>query len=83
MRLDTTFTEIEINGYGVGAKVEYTHHKARRGAREGGLQLEPDEPASIEVYSVYIALDDAKFYEIELPEIIIDDLADKIMDGVQ
>jgi hypothetical protein len=32
--------------------VEYTYHGPLRGAREGGLQLEPDEPAHTEILSV-------------------------------
>ena len=80
MNIDKYFTELEINGYEVGCKIEYTYHKARKGAREGGLQLEPDEQASVEVYSVYIALEDNKFHEIELPDVITDDLANKILE---
>ena len=32
--------------------VEYTYHGPCRGAREGGLQLEPDDPAYTEILSV-------------------------------
>ena len=39
---------------GVVFEVEYTYHKACRGAREKGtgLQLEPDEESSVELESV-------------------------------
>lgn len=74
-----TDEEIEVT-------VEYDYHKASRGARERGtgLQLEPDEPASIEIYSVKDA--NGKEYELSRSEYerienaIIDDINDRAAD---
>lgn len=43
-----------VTCHGIAFDVEYVHHKALRGAREGHLQLEPDEPEAIEIISVKI-----------------------------
>lgn len=62
--------------------VEYTAHKAIRGARErGGLQIEPDEPAHIEIdgiEGVDFELTDDEISEIEtyIGEVLADREAD-------
>jgi hypothetical protein len=41
-----------VNVKGALLDVEFEFHGACRGAREGGLQLEPDEKASIEITGI-------------------------------
>jgi hypothetical protein len=41
-----------VNVKGALLDVEFEFHGACRGAREGGLQLEPDEEASIEITGI-------------------------------
>jgi hypothetical protein len=38
---------------GIPCTVEVKYHKAHRGARDGGLQLEPDEDAGFEIINVF------------------------------
>lgn len=80
--MKTEYIELEINGIEVGAKVEYEFHKASRGLREGGLQIEPDEAAHVEIYSLYVALDDNEFHEIDLPEAVLNGIAEEIMEAL-
>ena len=68
--------------------VSVDYYPASKGRREhgSGVQLEPDEPASIEICSVsivYVGKDgNSKSQVIELPEEILQELEDEAVDGV-
>ena len=58
-RINTTEIDLTINVLGYEAEytatVRYLHTPAERGSRErGGLQLEPDDPAGVEVLTVLV-----------------------------
>jgi hypothetical protein len=42
---------------GTEFEVDYEYHKAHRGAREGGLQLEPDEDSGVEIEGITTSCD--------------------------
>ena len=84
----TIMRERNLNGNDVGCEVEieveYTYHRARRGARDSlcgkrgaGPPLEPDEPAEIEIDSVTDATSGA---EVELTEAERDRITDEIIE---
>jgi hypothetical protein len=50
---------IHTNIQGIPCEVELEYHKAYRGAREGCMQLEPDEPEGFDIVGVY-KVDDKK-----------------------
>lgn len=88
----TTTIERERNLYGndvaceVQVEVEYTYHRAHRGARDNlcgkrgaGPPLEPDEPAEIEIESVLDAVSGA---DVELSNAEHDRIIDAIADSL-
>ena len=69
--MKTSFMTVKVNG--VEFDVDYIYHKPYRGARErgSGIQLEPDEPASVELddvcigeYSVFSCISEETMDEI-------------------
>jgi hypothetical protein len=80
---------IEINGYEYIARVEFTYYKGSKGSRDSfGVPLEPDEPPSVEIDSVYLDFNSAgapqilnrAFNKIELPDEVLADLAVNILE---
>lgn len=79
MKPSTTEKELCLND--VPVTVEYTAYRACRGARECGLQLEPDEPAHVEVENVIWKTKDihGNTVEIDVTDYVnTDNLADEI-----
>ncbi|MGR3218937.1 MAG: hypothetical protein ACUZ8H_03845 [Candidatus Anammoxibacter sp.] len=69
---------MNINGYEFDAIIDYTFINKEIGAREGGLQLEPDHPAHIEIDCVYI-LDGKNWQIVEIPEQALEDDIEEIL----
>jgi hypothetical protein len=62
MSVTTRTIELAYDGEGseVTVDIDYQFHRAVRGARErGGLQVEPDEPAHVEVNAVWFSGENA------------------------
>ena len=68
---------LEIQGYQVEARANYTWHEASYGKREGGLALEPDEPAFAEIEGVEYKSGD-RWESIILPDEVYSDIANEI-----
>jgi len=56
------------DGQKAECEVEYEYHPCYRGAREGRLQLEPDEPEGVEIVSILLG-------DIEISEWEVVDLS--------
>jgi len=70
---------VEIDGYEVAVKIEYTYHKSSKGSRDSyGVPMEPDEPALVEIGNMYIESNDA-FIGIELPAGLVEDFEEEIL----
>lgn len=58
-------------------EINFNYYPASRGAREGGLQLEPDEPAMAEINEISLAGNDVT--EL-LDDKIIEKIEEKLLD---
>lgn len=52
MSYEMEYLATDENDEEVEVTVEYAYYEACRGSRENGMQMEPDEPAYIEILSV-------------------------------
>lgn len=75
-------TTLEINGYQFDMRVMYKFYAGSKGKRnEYGVPVEPDDPSSVEIERVAIEHgDNGNYFEIDLPQIVLDDIADKILE---
>lgn len=67
-----------ITVWGVTFEVVAEAEKFSPGRREGGVPIEPDEPASCEVVSVKVRGSDQELIEV-LQQSVIDDIEEYIM----
>lgn len=73
-------TVLEINGYQFDMRVVYKFYAGSEGRIDGGVPIEPNEAAKVEIERVAIEHgDNGNFFEIDLPQIVLDDIADKIL----
>lgn len=61
---------LDVTVDGVEYQVEGTYYKAERGRTEGGVPMEPDEPAEFEIATIKIAgepveVDDETFDKVQ------------------
>lgn len=72
-------TTIEINGYEFPCIVDFEFIPACRGSRDDyGMQVEPDEPASVEMGEVWIF--DEIWQIVDIPEKAMKDVLDEILE---
>jgi hypothetical protein len=57
-RTRSEFHYEDDNGSEHTVMAEYSVHEASSGSREAGVQMEPDEPRSFELYQTYIMVGD-------------------------
>lgn len=69
---------LEINGHEVDITFDYEFIAAAKGStNEYGVPIEPDEPASVEITSIKIG--DSV---IELPEELMNELEEELLEGI-
>lgn len=73
-------THIEIAGHQFACRVAYRYYAGSQGATDGGLQIEPNEASSVEIERVNINHGGNLFFEIDLPQIVLDDIAGEILE---
>ena len=74
---------IAIGFHEFWAEVDYISIPFSKGAREAyGMQIEPDEPAHIEIEAVRVCYDpdnqSGKYYPIDLPSVVLEDIMQEI-----
>lgn len=76
-------TSIDINGAEYDIRVEYNYYPRIPGKRDMGLQMEPDEPATIDILKVEINYNDLKnpnWHSIVLPDNVYEDIEAEILE---
>ena len=70
---------LSIDGKEYNLDVDYISHPAEFGKRVGGLQMEPDYPAYIEITSIKIETEKDVWQDIILPDKVLDDIERELL----
>lgn len=73
-------THIEIAGRQFACRVAYRYYEGCDGRLDGGVLVEPNEAPSVEIERVNIDHGNGTFFEIDLPESVLDDIASEILE---
>ncbi len=84
MKTDAYKTTININGYEYDAVINYSHFPFMQAAMDGGLAIEPPEPATVEIISVSMATepDTLKpiYKSVWLPTAVLEEIEHEILE---
>ena len=85
--MNTYKTVIQLQGYDFWVEFDYTEIPFVKGHRDHGEQIDPDEPASVEIEEIRMCndpdSDNGKYFKTELPDIVIEGIKQDIMGEYQ